>query len=380
MIYLDSAATTKPSKEVLDIFLEVNTKFWANPASLHDEGIKAEAVLEEARKNILENFNAKKQYNLIFTSGATESNNIIIKSVANLNKNNKKHIISSNIEHPSVREVLFSLEKEGFSVEFLPINQNGMIYVEQIKNAVKNDTVLVSIMHVNNEIGSINDVFEIAKAVKEKNKNAIFHSDFSQSVGKLNINLDDSQIDAVSFSGHKIECVKGIGAIVFRKNISLSSIWFGGVQEFGLRAGTANPAAAAALAKAVKTAIKNQKENYEKVLRLQNILTENLQKISKIHINSPKNNSPFILNFSVANLKAETILHALSEKKICVSTVSACSSKKRNESYVIKAITNDDKRSKSGIRISLSANLSETDVLTFTKELKNVINELNLFL
>ena len=376
MIYLDSAATTKPSKEVLDIFFEVNTKFWANPSSLHDEGIKAEAVLEESRKNILENFNAKKQYNLIFTSGATESNNIVIKSAMNLSKNNKKHIISSNIEHPSVREVLFSLQKENFNVEFLPVNQNGMICVEQIKNAVKNDTILASIIHVNNEIGSINNVFEIAKAIKEKNKNTIFHSDFSQSVGKLNVNLDNSQIDAVSFSGHKIECIKGIGATVFRKNIPIFPLWFGGTQEFGLRAGTANPAAAAALAKATKISIKNQKENYEKVLRLQNILIENLQKISKIQINSPKNNSPFILNFSIEKLKAETILHALSEKKIYVSTVSACSSKKNNKSYVIKAITNDSKRAKSSIRVSLSQNLSETNILTFVEELKNIVDKL----
>jgi cysteine desulfurase len=376
MIYLDSAATTKPSKDVLDIFFEVNMKFWANPASLHNEGIKAEAVLEEARKNILENLNAKKQYNLIFTSGATESNNTIIKSIANMNKNGKKHIISSNIEHPSVREVLFFLQKEGFCVEFMPVNQNGMVSVEQIKKAVKNDTILVSIMHVNNEVGSINDIFEIAKAVKEKNKKTIFHSDFSQSIGKLNINLDNSKIDAVSFSGHKIECVKGIGAIVFRKNILLSSLLLGGTQELGLRAGTANPAAAATLAKAVKISVKNQKENYEKVLLLQNILLENLQKIPEIQINSPKNNSPFILNFSVAKSNAETILRALSEKEIYVSTVSACSSKKNNESYVIKTITNDNKRSKSAIRISLAANLSENDILTFVEELKNIIDKL----
>ncbi|MDR0304950.1 MAG: cysteine desulfurase [Chitinispirillales bacterium] len=373
MIYLDFAATSKPSKEVLDVFLEVNTKFWANPASLHDEGIKTEAVLQEARKNILQNFDTKKRYDLIFTSGATESNNFIIKSVENLNKNGKKHIISSNIEHPSIREVLFYLQKEGFYVEFLPVNQNGMISVEQIRNAVKNDTILISIMHVNNEIGSINDVFEIAKAVKEKNRNIFFHSDFSQSVGKLNTNLDDSEIDAVSFSGHKIQSVKGIGAAIFRKNVSLSPLLLGGAQEFGLRAGTSNLAGAVALAKAVKTVIKTQKENYEKVSRFQNVLFENLQNIPEIQINSPRNNSPFIINFSVKNLKSETILRALSEKKIYVSTVSACSSKKNNESYVIKAITNNINRAKSSVRVSLSESLSENDIFIFIDELKNII-------
>jgi cysteine desulfurase len=376
MIYLDFAATTKPSKEVLDIFCEVNTKFWANPDSLHDEGIKAETILEQARKNILENFDAKSQYNLIFSSGATESNNTIIKSVANLSKNDKKHIISSNIEHPSIREVLLSLQKNGFNVEFLPVNQNGIVSVEQIKNSVKNDTVLVSIMHVNNEIGSINNIFEIAKEIKRKNKTTLFHSDFSQSIGKLETNINDSQIDFISFSGHKIECIKGVGAIIFRKNISISPMLSGGMQEFGLRAGTTNPAAAASLAKAIKTAIKKQKENYEKVLYLQKILLENLQKIPEIQINSPKNNSPFIVNFSAVKFKSETILRALSEKKIYVSTVSACSSKKNNESYVIKAITNDNNRAKSGIRISLASNLSENDIFVFIKELRSVLEKL----
>lgn len=376
MIYLDFAATTKPSKEVLDVFIEVNAKFWANSDSLHDEGIKAEAVLEQARKNILENFDTRSQYNLIFSSGATESNNTVIKSVVNLHKNGKKHIVSSNIEHPSIREVLFFLQKEGFDVEFLPVNHEGIVSIEQIKNAVKNDTILVSIMHVNNEIGSINNIFEIAKAVKEKNKNAIFHSDFSQSVGKLSTNLDDSFIDFISFSGHKIECVKGIGATIFRKNIPIFPLLHGGEQEFGFRAGTANPPIAAALAKATKTAVKNQKEDYEKTRFLQNILLENLQNIPEIKINSPKNNSPFILNFSIPGLKSETILRALSEKKIYVSATSACSSKKNAESFVIKAITNDNNLAKSSIRVSLAKSLTEREIFIFVNELKNIIEKL----
>ena len=362
MIYLDFAATTKPSKDVLNVFVEVNTKFWANPDSLHGNGIKAEAVLEKARKNILENFDTKSAYNLIFSSGATESNNTIIKNVIN---SRKKHVISSNIEHSSVREVLLYLQKAGFNVEFLPTNE--------IVNAVKNDTVLVSVMHVNNEIGAVNNIFELAKAVKEKNKSTLFHSDISQSVGKLNINLDDSLIDFVSFSGHKIECFKGIGATIFRKNIRILPLLHGGEQEFGFRAGTANPALAAALAKAVKTAVKNQKENYEKTLFLQNILLENLQNIPEIKINSPKNNSPFILNFSIPKFKSETVLHALSEKDIYVSTTSACSSKKNTESFVIKTITNDSDLAKSSIRVSLAQSLSETEIFTFINELKNII-------
>jgi cysteine desulfurase len=377
MIYLDFAATSKPSKDVLDVFYEVNTKFWANSDSLHDEGIKAEAVLELSRKNILEIFDAKSQYNLIFSSGATESNNTIIKSVANMRQNYGKHILTTNVEHPSVMETMFFLQKIGFNVEFLPVNDKGMVTVEQIKKAVKNDTIFICIMHVNNEIGSINEIFKIADAVKSINKTTIFHSDCSQSVGKLPINLQNSSIDFISFSGHKIECIKGIGALIFRKKISIFPMVLGGMQELGFRAGTTNPAAAAALAKSIKITMKNQKENYEKVLYLQNILLENLQKIPEIHINSSKNNSPFIVNFSVPKFKSEIVLRALSEKEIYISTVSACSSKKSKESYVIKAIKKNEKLAKSSLRVSLSANLSKNDIFIFIDELKNIIKNHN---
>jgi cysteine desulfurase len=241
---------------------------------------------------------------------------------------------------------------------------------------MRKDTILLSIMHVNNEIGSINDVFEIAKAVKEKNNTAIFHSDFSQSVGKLPINLKNSAIDFISFSGHKIECIKGIAGVIFRKNIAIFPLLHGGEQEFGFRASTANPAAAAALAKSVKTAVKNQQKIFEKVKLLQEILLENLSQIPEIQINSPKENSPFIVNFSVIKQKSETILRALSQKEIYVSTVSACSSKKNMESYVLKAITNDEKRALSSMRVSLSPDLSENDILTFVKELKDILENL----
>jgi cysteine desulfurase len=383
MIYLDFAATTKPSREVIDIFAEVNKKFWANPDSMHDLGIKAEAVLAHSRKTILDCFSVSpNEYNLIFTSSATESNNLAIKSVANLRKNTKKHIISSDIEHPSVREVLFFLQKEGFNVEFLPVNENGTASLEQIEKAVTKDTALVSIMHVNNEIGSVNDVFELAKTVKRKNKQTLFHSDFSQSVGKLPVGLSGAEIDFISFSGHKIECVKGVGALIYKKNIAISPQLHGGSQEFGFRASTSNTAAAAALAKSVKTAIKNQKENYKKALNLQKILLENLSQIPAIQINTPINenkpfaSSPFILNFSVTKQKSETILRALSQKEIYISTVSACSAKKAKESYVVKAITNDGKRAESSLRVSLSAETTEAEILIFVEELKRILNSL----
>jgi cysteine desulfurase len=220
-------------------------------------------------------------------------------------------------------------------------------------------------MHVNNEIGSINDIFEIAKAVKSINKNVLFHSDCSQSVGKLSINLQGSAVDFISFSGHKIECIRGIAAIIFKKNLNILPI----VQS-------KNPAMTAAFAKAVKIAVKNQKENFEKVKELQKILIDELKKIENISTNSPENNLPFIVNFSVLKHKSETILRALSAKEIYISTVSACSSKTTNESYVIKAITNDEKRAKSSLRVSLSSELSGDNVLVFVRELKKIIENL----
>ena len=365
MIYLDFAATTKPSKEAIDIFNEVSAKFWANPDSLHDLGIKAEAVLELSRKNVSECFSAGKDYDLIFTSSATESNDIILKNAVNLRKKFGKHILTSNIEHPSVREVMFLFQEEGFCVEFLPVNERGEVSVEQVRNAVKNDTILVSIMQVNNEIGSINDIFEIAEAVKAVNKNVLFHSDCSQSVGKLPINLLNSAVDFISFSGHKIECVRGVAAIIHKKNIAISPL-------FQYK----NPAMTAALAKSLKIAEKNREENFEKVKKLQKILLEELNKIPQISINSSENNLPHIVNFSVLKHKSETILRALSAKEIYISTVSACSAKKSNESYVIKAITGDEKRAKSSLRVSLSAEICENDILTFISELKNILKNI----
>ena len=360
MIYLDFAATTKPSREALDIFNEVSAKFWANTDSLHDLGIKAEAVLEHSRKNVLECFSAGKDYDLIFTSSATESNDIILKNAANSRKKFGKHILTSNIEHPSVRDIMFLLQEEGFCVEFLPVNERGELSVEQVRNAVKNDTILVSIMQVNNEIGSVNDIFEIAKAVKAKNRNALFHSDCSQAVGKLPINLQNSALDFISFSGHKIECVRGVAAIIHKKNIAISPL-------FQYK----NPAMTAALAKSLKIAVKNREENFEKVKKLHTILISELEKIPQIIINN-SSGLPAIVNFSVLKHKSETILRALSAKEIYISTISACSAKKSNESYVIKAITDDAQRAKSSLRVSLSAEVSEDDILTFTNELKNI--------
>ncbi|MCL2844143.1 MAG: cysteine desulfurase [Chitinivibrionia bacterium] len=378
MIYLDFAATTKPSPEALNIFNEVNEKFWANPDSMHDFGIKAEAVLTHARKNILESFNAEDEYNLIFTSSATESNNLVLKNFANL----QKQIISSNIEHASVLEpLLFLQQKQKLNVEFLPVNQYGVISLEDFEKKIGQTTV-ASIMHVNNEIGSVNDVFEMAKIIKRKNKQTLFHSDFSQSVGKLPVSLKNSNIDFVSFSGHKIECVKGIGALIFKKNITINPQLHGGNQEFGFRASTSNTAAAAALAKSVKIAVKLQKERYEKVQKLQKILLDNLSQIPAIQINTPANeekpfaSSPFIVNFSVPKQKSETILRALSLKEIYISTVSACSAKKAKESYVVKALFNDKHRAASSMRVSLSAETTETEILTFIEELKKILDNL----
>ena len=388
MIYLDFAATTKPSAEATEIFAEINQKFWANPNSMHDLGIKAEAVLSLARKTILESFftpvcrdvmyyvspNAAEQYNVIFTSSATESNNLIIKSV--ISRNSNKQFITSNIEHPSVREVFLSSLPDGRFV-FLDVDENGTVPFDTLEKAITPDTALVSIMHVNNEIGSINDVFEMAKIVKRKNKSTLFHSDFSQSVGKIPVDLLlNSDIDFISFSGHKIECVKGIGALIFKKNIQINPLFHGGGQEFGFRASTSNTAAAAALAKSVKTAIKLQKERYEKVQILQKILLDNLSQLPAIQINTPKNSSPYIVNFSVIKQKSETILRALSQKEIYISTVSACSAKKNRESYVVKALTGDSKRAESSLRVSLSAETTENEILTFVDELKTILKNL----
>lgn len=369
MIYFDNAASTPVSEEVLSSFSKFVSECYANPASVHGLGLKANEYENKARKQIAKLFN-KKDDEVIFTSGASEANNLAIKGTAFQYQKRGKHLITSSIEHASVLEAFRQLEEEfGFEVTYLKPDENGEISKEKVEKAIRKDTILVSIMLVNNEIGSINDIKAIGELLKQYPK-IIFHSDITQAVGKVKIDL--TNVDLASLSLHKIHGFKGSGILLKNNKINLLSLISGGGQEYNMRSGTNNVPYEVSAAKCLRIALESQEENYNRVLKLKNKLILGLEQIDGIHINTPKNSSPFIVNFSI-NKKASVVVEGLSKKGIYVSTKSACSSKKSSISYVLKEIGLDDNLASNALRISFSSYSKEEEVDIFIKALEDIL-------
>ena len=375
-MYFDYAATTPPNPEVLDTFLKVNQQFWANPHALHKPGMRAEALLEQSRAQILSLLNADASYRAIFTSGATEANNMALKGIAHLYQHRGKHIITSATEHPSVLEVCKALKTEGFEITILPVNDKGVIETSLLKKALREDTMLVSLMHANNEIGSLNNLEELGTCIKE-NSSAVFHVDGAQSVGKLPLSLNNSTIDMLTFSAHKFFGLKGAGALIIRSRIVLPPLFHGGGQESEFRSGTADVARAAAMAKALRLALENQETIIKRVTSYKNEVAQALLAIDGIILNGTlEGSSPFVLNVSINGIRPETILQGLAEKEIYISTVSACSARKSNESSVVLALTGSHERAQSSIRLSFSARTTKTEIKTLIATLEPTIKAL----
>ena len=363
-IYLDNAATTIPSKEVVALYNEIELNHFGNSGSIHALGVDSLNYLNKARESILNSFGVK-GYKVYFVSSSTEANNLAIKGVARKYFSRGKHLITSNIEHPSVLESFKQLEKEGFEVTYLKVNSEGVIEPEVLEAAIRKDTILVSIMGTNNEIGSINPIKELSK-VTHKYPKIIFHVDTTQDVGKTNLDYSDADIFVVS--GHKIHGLKGSGAVVAKSNITFESVISGGVQEGGARAGTVSVALACSLAKAVKNSfpVRNLQEKRA-------FLVENLRKIHGILLNSNDKCSPCITNFSLTEKKAAVVVEALSNKGIYVSSISACHSKGESFSYVVKALGKEDKLAHNTIRVSINENTTIDDLKIFINEIKNIL-------
>lgn len=369
MIYLDNAATTKLNSEVLKGFCELNNKFFANSASTHKLGQEAYRLEEMARNQIAKLLKSDPS-EIIFTSGATESNNLAIKGSAFSYQNRGKHLITSKVEHPSVLNAFKSLEEDfGFKVSYLDVDENGKVNIDTLKSTLREDTILVSLMAVNNEVGCINPIEEIGELLKKYPK-VLFHCDATQAIGKVDI--DYSNVDLLSMSSHKIHGFKGSGLLLKRKNIDLVPLLSGGGQEFNYRSGTNNYLYEVCLAKTLRIALETQKENYQYVKEL-NIYLRDLLKGVEVRINSSLDGSPYILNFSI-NKKASVVSEALSLKDIYVSTKSACSSKKSPSSYVLEAMGRNKNDSMNAIRISLSNETTKEELLTFVNELNVILN------
>ena len=366
-IYLDNAATTIPSKEVVVLYNDIEMNHFGNSGSKHRIGYDSLTYLNKARESILNTLGLK-DYKVIFTSGSTEANNLAIKGYAKKYSSRGKHLITSNIEHPSVLECFRQLEREGFEVTYLEVNGDGIITPEELEAAIRNDTILVSIMGTNNEIGSINPIKELSKVVRKHPKIA-FHVDTTQDIGKTKMDFSDADMFVVS--AHKIHGLKGSGALIAKSSISFEPVLSGGDQEFGVRGGTVSNALACSLALAIKKSfpLKNIQEKRD-------FLVENLLKIPGILLNSNEKCSPYITNFSLTEKKASVVVEALSNKGIYVSTVSACHSKRETPSYVVKAIGRSDLLAHNTIRVSFNNETTIEEISIFIEELKNILESI----
>ncbi|MDT8717314.1 cysteine desulfurase [Clostridium sp. 19966] len=350
-VYFDNSATTMPYDEVVEEIIDVMKNNFGNPSSAHKLGLIAEKKLNDSKEILAKTINALKE-EIIFTSGGSENNNFLIKGF--LTPGN--HAITTSIEHPSVLNTFKALEEQGVKVTYLNVDNNGRISMEELKEAINKDTRLVSVMHVNNEIGSVQDIESIGKVIKESSGRIKFHVDAVQSYGKYKIDVKKSNIDMLSVSGHKIHGPRGIGFAFLRKGLVPKALIHGGGQEKNLRSGTENVAGAAGLAKAASIMYSNLENNFSKVLKLKEYFIESLGSVDNILINSSAKPefSPYILSVSFPGVRSEVLLHLLEEGDIYVSTGSACSSKDTKDSHVLKAIGLKDAAVKGTIRFSFS--------------------------
>ena len=365
-IYLDSVSTTKINDEVLAAYKKLLEDYY-NPDSLYDEGVKINDLQERSRENIAKALRVKSK-EIIFTSGASEANNLALKGLAFANPL-KKHIISSYYEHSSVYNALEQLRRVfGYEITYLYPDHKGIVLKEAILKALRADTLLVSIMHVNNEIGAINDISAIGKALKADHR-VYFHADCTQSLGKLPLDLE--YVDLASFSAHKIHGIKGSGFLYKRDGVNIEPLISGGQQEFSLRGGTSNAPANIVLAKTVRLALDFQKENYDQISALHDHCLKELEKIPKVRINSFKDGIKTIINFSTPIL-SEVMVNALNLKGIMVSSKSTCTSKSKSHSRSLEALNiNDDY----AIRISFDHDNTFEEIDRFIEALKEIIDK-----
>lgn len=378
-IYLDNSATTKPYEEVIEKMVYALNVDYANPSSLHRKGIEVEKNIKTIRQNIARSISVKDK-EIYFTSGGTESNNTIIRGVANLYKKRKNHIISTEIEHPSVLDTLKDLENEGFEVTYLSVNENGIIDIEEFKNSLRQNTSLVTIMHVNNEIGAIQPIQEIGRHLSTLKDKVYLHIDAVQSYGKINFKPSRYNIDFMSVSGHKIHGPKGIGFMYIKENNRLKPLLTGGGQEIGIRSGTENVPGIYGLGEAIKIINKDLDNKIAKITNLKDMLKKGiLENIDDVKINSSDDGVCHILNVSFRGVKGEVLLHYLEQKGIYVSTGSACSSKKKG-SHVLNAIKLTPSEIEGAIRFSLSDMNVEEDILETIKIVKESVSDLRMIM
>lgn len=375
MIYFDNSATTKVSEKVLEEVILCCKNNFANASSLHRLGYESEQNIIRAKKDIANIIKANEE-EIYFTSGATESNNMAILGVAEAYKKKGNKVITTKIEHPSVLKPFNELEKRGYEVVYLDVDNKGYINIEQLSNEIDDKTILVSIMYVNNEIGTIQNIEEISKIIKNKNNNTIFHTDAVQAFGKININVKN--IDLMSVSGHKIHSLKGVGFIYIKKGIKIEKVIFGASQQNNIRSGTINNEGIISLATASKLAYENLQEKYKNIKEVRNEIIKLKYLLEGTSINGDEENGlPYILSISFKGVKGEVLLHALEDKEIYVSTGSACSNKGKKELSTIDYVSKEN--IDSTIRVSFSYENTIEEAKKFNEAILQIVPMLRIY-
>ena len=379
--YLDNSATTRAYPEVGDLVYKVMCQDYGNPSSMHRKGVDAEHYVKEAKETIAKvlKVNAKDIY---FTSGGTESDNLALIGCARANRRAGNHLITTSIEHPAILNTMRYLEEEeGFRVTYLPVDASGRVNLEALKEALCPETILVSVMYVNNEVGTLQPIDEAVKIVKEYNSSILFHSDAVQGFGKYHIYPKRQKIDLLSASGHKIHGPKGTGFLYVGEKVKIKPILFGGGQQKDLRSGTENVPGIAGLGVAAKKIYEDFDEKIEQLKENKLYLAKRLQELDNVFINGPKpeDGAPHILNASFVGVRSEVLLHTLEEKQIYISAGSACSSHKRAASATMLALGVSAERRESAIRFSLSEMTTKEELDYAVDEIAKVLPVLRKF-
>ncbi len=379
-VYLDNSATTKVFPEVAELMTRILTEDYGNPSSLHFKGVEAEKYLKEAKARIAKTLKAEEK-EIIFTSCGTESDNIALIGTALANHRAGKHIITTCIEHPAILETCHFLEEQGFEVTYLPVDRYGCASLEALEEAIRPDTILVSMMHTNNEIGALQPIAEAGALIKKKNPNTLFHVDAVQGYGKARIYPKKMNIDLLSVSGHKIHATKGIGFLYMRDKVKVRPILFGGGQQKGMRPGTENVAAIAGMGLAAQMVYEHFDEDMDRMYALRDDFVSQLQEIPDITINgkSGRETAPHVISASIAGIRAEVLLHALEDRGICVSSGSACASNHPQLSGTLQAIGVKKELLDSTLRFSLSVFTTEEELDYTIQVLKELLPGLRRF-
>lgn len=374
--YLDNAATTFVFQDVKETMIKVMEEDFGNPSSLHKKGVEAESYIKEAKETIARCLKVEPK-EIVFTSGGTESNNMALIGAAYANKRSGNHIITTSIEHASVYSPLIHLEKEGFRVTYLPVDSNGIVRLEDVKEALCEDTILVSIMMVNNEIGSVQPIEEIGKCIKDYKDSIVFHVDAIQGYGKFKLYPKRWKVDLLSVSGHKIHGPKGSGFLYIKDKTKVTPLLFGGGQQKGMRSGTENVPAIAGLSVATKLMYEDHEEKIARLYQLKERLIKGATEIEDVRNHSGE--APHIISLSFVGVRSEVLLHALEEKGVYVSSGSACSSNHPAISGTLKAIGVGKECLDSTLRFSLSVFTTEEEIDFAIQSLKELVPMLRRF-